>query len=80
MGNTIIHSKEGKYILIKEDGFDNTKRRTYSVKNKKSEAEIGQIGYYARWRQYVLFPEYGTVWNSECLEFVTDFLKNINSI
>jgi hypothetical protein len=35
---------------------------------------LGIIKWYSAWRQYVLFPQPETVFNSECLKDITAFL------
>jgi hypothetical protein len=69
--------KSGKFIVIGELRIPLSDRRNYVVKNRKSDSVIGQIIYYPRWRQYVLCPVSDTVWNNDCLQFVTDFLKEL---
>lgn len=57
------------------------KTRDFGVVNKKSNDHIAIISWYSPWRQYCLstFEGNDTIFNSECLELVTPFLKRINT-
>lgn len=39
---------------------------------------LGQVEWYARWRQYVFIPEPGTVFNRGCLHDIADFVAEQN--
>ena len=45
------------------------------VGDPKCDDPLGDINWYARWRQYVFDPNFGTVWNSRCLIDIAEFLK-----
>jgi len=36
-------------------------------------AELGEVGWFARWRQYAFSPKAGTVFNKDCLREIADF-------
>ncbi len=38
---------------------------------------LGEIKWFARWRQYAFFPHEGTVWNQECM---ADVMLMIDSL
>ncbi len=67
---------ENKYIRIEETPHIG-KTKGFDVINK-SGYPIGYIGWYLAWRQYCFFPFENMVFNSECLELITGFLKGIN--
>jgi len=67
---------ENKYIrIIEMVHFGKTKR--FDIMNKTGTYPIAEIRWYGNWRQYCFFP-YDIVFNSECLELIVDFLKEIN--
>ena len=70
---------ENKYIKIVE--YKHTgKTRGFEVWNKSGEYIIAEISWYSNWRQYCLFTitDDIMVFNSDCLELITKFLKGIN--
>jgi hypothetical protein len=36
---------------------------------------LGQVRWYGRWRQYVFFPSGHTLWNPDCLDEVSTFVR-----
>lgn len=68
---------ENKYIKIGET-LHTGKTRGFDIVNKSSNDLIGYIEWYRNWRQYCFFPYEDMVFNSECLELITEFLKEIN--
>ena len=71
---------ENKYIRIQE--YNHTgKTRGFDVITKPGGYVLGDISWYGPWRQYCFTPvdDAGPlVFNSECLDLITDFLKDIN--
>ena len=45
----------------------------WAVTNKAGH-DLGRVYWHAPWRRYVLEPSYVTLWDSECLAVVQDFL------
>ncbi len=66
-----------KYIKIVETPHLG-KTKGFDVLNKKGDYQLGDIEWYSEWRQYCFFPFDYMVFNSECLELITEFLKGIN--
>ncbi len=56
---------------------DTGKTKVYTVNSCHYGDRLATIKWYGRWRQYALYPEPGTLWNSGCLEDVTAFLKSL---
>lgn len=56
------------------------KTGTWRVYNKKSQCCLGEISWYAAWRQYVFTPRPGTCFSTGCLEDVIDFVDNHTKI
>jgi len=67
---------ETEYLLFEEHPTKN-KTKFITVVNKNSEDIIGEIKWYAPWRQYCFFPEFDTVWNTKCLDDVNDLIKKL---
>jgi len=38
---------------------------------------LGQVYWYASWRQYVFYPADHTLWNADCLEEVSEFVRSL---
>ena len=62
------------FVKVKE------KPRTavYECRNNRSSEDIGQVGWYGPWRQYVFEAEMGAVFNNQCLLDIASFLFNLN--
>ena len=60
-----------KYLTIEtgtEDG-------TFVVKTKKKYETLGVIYFYKPWNKWVFEPLAGTVYDSECMKDLMDFMK-----
>ena len=70
---------ENKHIKIVETPHKG-KTKKFDVISKSSEYILGYIDWYNPWRQYcfTVYPDGETVFNSTCLELITNFLKDIN--
>ena len=47
----------------------------YTIVTRRDRAIIGRIEWYARWKEWVLVPDEGTVWSAGCLDDVADFIR-----
>jgi len=54
------------------------KTNVYQIENKKSGDVIGIIEWYSVWRQYVIQPEFGCIFNDTCLKEIAEFLSELN--
>lgn len=54
---------------------DKPKTSVWSCRNIKSGDELGQILWYAPWRQYCYVPVTQGVYNKDCLESIVDFIE-----
>jgi len=43
----------------------------------KDGAYIGEIKWYASWRKYVYYPEDGTLYDSNCMDTISEFIKGL---
>ena len=62
-----------KYIEFRLINFPDGDKE-WLVKTYKG-ASIARIEYYSRWKRWVLAPVFESVWTSECLQQIVDFLK-----
>lgn len=63
--NKNLHKKTNDYIIRKDSSHSYAER-------------LGEIKWYGAFRQYVFYPDEGTMWSSGCLEIVNGFLKAVN--
>jgi len=68
--------KETQYLEFEELPTKG-KTKYINVINRKAQEFIGEIKWYAPWRQYCFFPEFDTVWNTKCLDDVNDLIKQL---
>lgn len=68
---------EYEYIGITWTG-SKPKTEMYGVFNKKYGTWLGEIAWYAGWRQYCFFPEPQMVFSSGCMEDIVEFTKQLN--
>jgi len=45
------------------------------IRNKRSQDVLGQIEWYAQWRQYVAIFQENAVWSQDCLADVREFIQ-----
>ena len=55
----------------------NGKTIRVEILNLKHRSQLGHIGWYGPWRQYVFFPARETIWNDSCLEDVKSAIQLI---
>lgn len=53
------------------------KTKVYGVVNIKSGFRIGIIKWYSAWRQYCFYPDEETIFNTECMQYIIDFIKEL---
>jgi len=49
-----------------------------AVESKKTGHRLGIIMWYGPWRQYAFFPNIDTTFNSECLNDISEYIKELN--
>ena len=52
-------------------------RQVYDVLSRKRGSRLGKIEWYAPWRRYVFVPKEATVWSSDCLMEVAQFMVTL---
>lgn len=65
---------ETEYLAFRPAGRSASgKTEVWSVVSRRQEAELGQLRWFGRWRQYAFFPGPETVFNPGCLADVAEF-------
>ena len=69
-----------KYIEITKHASSISKNRKtgiYAVDNKKTGDMLGVIRWHGAWRQYCFFPMGETIFNTDCMQYLIDFIKDL---
>lgn len=70
-----------KYIYFTKSNKQNPKTVIYNVRtdNKTGLAHyLGEVRWYAQWRQYAFYPAEGTVFEKTCLNDIAEFCIELN--
>lgn len=51
------------------------KTKIWWVRATRDDMALGEIRWWPAWRQYCFFPKGSTIWNPECLDDVTAFVR-----
>lgn len=65
-----------EYLEFVETG-DTGKTKVFMVRSKHGGANLGEISWYATWRQYIFMPARITVWNTDCLDTIITFIRGL---
>lgn len=68
--------KEYKYISMSKIE-DKPKTQVYEVQNIHSGDPIGQVKWFANWRQYCFFPEPECVFSKGCMDDINKFIGDL---
>ena len=67
-----------QYICMQQVGNSPSgKTSIWKVLNKNTQAILGEIRWYASWRQYTFMPEKGTIFSVGCLDDIKKFIKGL---
>lgn len=67
---------EGKWIeFILQPKDEKRKTDIYFVNNKQNQVFLGRISWHGGFRKYSFFPAENLVFESQCLQDITDFLN-----
>lgn len=66
-----------RYLCFERLPFPGRKTTVWAVVSQSSGVKLGELRWYAPWRQYVLWPERGMVFNRECLADIQDRLDTL---
>lgn len=67
---------ESKYLFFVV-GEPKPKTEVWQLVSKSQDALLGELKWYAPWRQYCFFPAPGTVWSPGCLKDVLAFIDGM---
>jgi hypothetical protein len=72
---------EYQYLVFKEmEAFHKThETRMWLCNNKKHNLPLGEVKWYAPWRQYCYFPISQAVYSDGCLKDIVDFIEQLKS-
>jgi hypothetical protein len=69
---------ESKYLFFVV-GEPKPKTEVWQLVSKSQDALLGELKWYAPWRQYCFFPSDETVWSLGCLEDVLAFINGMKT-
>lgn len=80
---TTIHPRIAADALVHETRYlrfylrhQLKKTNVYTVYSRNGAADVlGIVRWFGKWRQYAFYPEPGTIYNSDCLAEINDFVK-----
>lgn len=76
----MIKDIETKWLLItRNPPIPGRKTHTYRVVSMSKGILLGEVKWHGPWRQFCFFPEDGTLWNSDCLATIQDFLAELKA-
>ncbi len=78
--NSLVYSFESKYLYFQMANKHNPASWIVDVIADDGDVKLGQIRYYAHWRQYAFYPEDGTVYEKTCLTEITKFVVMMNDV
>lgn len=65
-----------EYIRFEEiESLPYAKTHVWKILSVSHGGELGRVSWYNRWRQYVFFPNSGTLYNQGCLLEIRDFVQ-----
>lgn len=69
---------DSEYISIEyRESSPSGKTHIYLVYATRNRAVLGEIKWLGQWRQYVFFPQMGTVFNGDCMTAIAEFCLEI---
>jgi len=68
-----------RYLTFKELPSSG-KTAIYLVNSTSHGFTLGRISWFGRWRQYTFFPEPETVFNRECLNDISAFIRDLMAV
>lgn len=71
-----LTTRTTEYLRFTETASPSRKTRTWTVYGLHNERHLGNIGFYGRWRQFVFYPEVGTLFNKGCLSDINTFMED----
>lgn len=69
---------KGQYVHFVKATKQNPKTEIWLVRANYDLNLLGEIRWYAQWRQYGFYPEDGTVFEKTCMEDIKNFTISLN--
>lgn len=71
--------KQSEFIYIEKIVIPNRKTAIYWIHSKKdANIILGEIKWFGAWRKYCFFPGENTIFDNKCLNFILEFLEEVN--
>lgn len=65
---------EGKWVKFMKVNMPGRKTGVWSVLTKTDICTLGEVRWFGAWRRYVFFPVPETIYDSDCLHDIADFM------
>lgn len=65
-----------EYIKFKDLRYEGKTVR-FAVVNVKQDIAIGTVRWYGAWRKYCFFPDIGMVFDTTCLNAISEFIQQL---
>jgi len=75
MGGSLIKFDAKKHLRFKEIK-DTGKTKIWEIRNEHQSCSIGEIKWNGAWRKYCFFPYEDTMFDTNCLKTITEFLES----
>lgn len=69
---------EYKYINFVE--IQTAPTAIWACRNRKQKGNLGQVEWYGLWRRWIFVPGDGTVFSSDCLTDIADFMNQLKPV
>lgn len=68
---------ESEYLTFSRSPVREVRRKTrvWIIRAKRTDAFLGEISWFGRWRQYAFHPNAPTTFNDKCLREIADFCE-----
>ena len=66
------------FLIFQEIVEDKRKTKIFYIKSSRSDADLGSIAYYNRWRKYVFYPSNDIIFDTSCLKEIIEFIEKMN--
>lgn len=63
-------------VAREEDKTDSEGHRAWTILSKRRDGYLGNVGWYAPWKQHVFVPAGNTVFSFDCLYALHEFVNN----
>lgn len=77
---SILDSVQSVYLTFNQVSTSRKLTKVVEVMSKRHrKMKLGTIQWYGAWRQYVFYPEPGTLFNRSCLSDIESMLQSMNA-